>query len=284
LKKFGKFRILTQIKFAAPLWIRVLIALSVLGGAGAAHFAGFLSDVPVELRPLVARSMGPSFLWTLLFYIASIYIVSRIAAQFLVSMASLYHYYSSDSSKSPIKRVREHLALLAVERWFIYGMQCVIFVYLFFATYLNVDNGLLIFITLFLFLLLLVGIFLKLWKFVSINRQSMQLVGTRPSRLQGALLTSVLGSVAGFVLMMAYLAGDLRHNALWRKNVVVIQETRFSGRFNLIMESDQNMLLVQHNQFLDRHVFVTPNAIFYEIVVPPGNHPPFEEFLPRVSE
>lgn len=274
--------IIRQFWNAAPAAVHALIAAIVLLAAGAAHFAGFLSNVPGPLRPLVATSMATVFFATFLFYVGSIYIVSRVAAQSLIAGGSFLHYlFGRLSRKPPIRRVKDHLLLLDAERWLVYVTQAGFFIYFFLKAYLDVldSPGYLILLGL-AFTFIVVSVVARVWRLASFKKLSLLIRGQRRSRLQLAILRSVVALFAGVVIVFAYLTGSTRHGTLWSKNTVFIQEPRFAAPLNLILRSGNDVLVVEHNQMYDRHVLITPTTIIYEIVDVPAGSPQFNRFLP----
>ena len=135
-----------------------------------------------------------------------------------------------------------------------------------------------------IFIITVIGLFSRSWRFISYRRAKFIRRMKVGSKIQSTVLKGMVGVIAGVLVILSYITGSLRYEFLWRYNPTLVQHERFSGYFNVIMVSGDNLLLVQHSDLLHRNVLVGESAIIYENVNIPEGHKGFPPLVPLMPQ
>jgi hypothetical protein len=247
-------------------WIRLGYAVAGLLLATSAHFAGFLSQIPIELTSMVAASMATAFSATFVFYVLSAAILARILATFsgmAMLVGTLLGRIVFPGSK--LRRTKALIRTMSEERALFYVSFALLFALFFADLYLDLVSAKAWSAA------IVVAFLLPPWLLDRPTEAIARMRGRlRKSRLYRSLLITSVGIAVGLIVAAAYGAGMLRHTKLWRSNTLAVQDSRFFGKFNVLLISGDRILMVEHHGLSHRYILATPSTIYYELPIGTG--------------
>lgn len=268
-----------RVSAALPVGLTIRDVVVTVLAVSTVHFAGFLSSIPKNLQQIVIINFTDTFLSLFYFYLALAYLGARVIPVIMFGMAT-------SAINVGLRLIGRKISDDEYERLpssIIFGtLQIAIFLVLYVELYhetpfafariwRDVAGGLFSFFLTFegllgaIFVVLIISIpITSKRKVEETNAQPDE--GSRSDHERKAVSRNSIRLILSFLLTLFYFSGVARGHFLWLSNPIVVQDGRIAGRYNVVMQSGDSKILVEHNGLYDRHIISTPNGVFYELV------------------
>lgn len=231
-----------------------------------AHYAGFLSIIPLQIVAASGSDLAFGVTATFLFYISLSAIMARVIVGIflplvlpaIVIAGRIEHGIRLKSLSKKKKFVKSYNVLLESENLFVVASQLVIFTFILFGLYLEPKPtwSSVTLIIVVLILVILSGLFRAKFLLVFDINKYISMINKRPVEKVNAV-SALFFTVVAAMVVFSYVIGLMRINTLISSQPQQITNRYFKGYANLLASSGSSALLYQKQNGNERYMYLT---------------------------
>lgn len=247
---------------------RIISTILAIVSISLAHYAGFLSELPLQIVAASGSDLMLGVTTTFIFYISFSAILARIIIWFFLPFVLFIiavtgraeHGLKLKRMSKKKKFVKNYKNMLKNENSLVVLAQFIIFILIMQGLYLNLEftwmYASLFIVT--LFLVILSGLFRANFLLLFNIKQYLNRLNNRPNEKVNAVSAALFTAVTTLVVT-SFAMGLMRVNTLTKSKQQQITNHYFNGYASLIANSGSSTLLFEKADGKSRYIFLTAN-------------------------